>query len=56
MAQGLSRSDMWNLPGPGIKLVSLALAGGFLSTVPPGSPRVAFFIFLRVVLSSFRGK
>ena len=26
---------MWNLPGPGIELVSPALAGRFLSTVPP---------------------
>ena len=28
--------DMWDLPGPGIKPVSPALAGGFLTTVPPG--------------------
>ena len=27
---------MWNLPGPGIEPVSSTLAGGFLSTVPPG--------------------
>ena len=27
---------MWNLPRPGIEPVSLALAGRFLSTVPPG--------------------
>ena len=27
---------MWNVPGPGIKPMFLALAGGFLSTVPPG--------------------
>ena len=27
---------MWNLPGPGIELVSPALAGRFLLTVPPG--------------------
>ena len=27
---------MWNLPGPGIELVPSALAGRFLSTVPPG--------------------
>ena len=27
---------MWDLPGPGIKPVSPALAGGFLTTVPPG--------------------
>ena len=27
---------MWNLPAPGIELISPALAGGFLSTAPPG--------------------
>ena len=26
---------MWDLPGPGIKPVSPALAGGFLTTAPP---------------------
>ena len=29
---------MWDLPGPGLELVSPALAGGFLTTVPPGKP------------------
>ena len=29
---------MWNLPGPGLEPVSPALAGGFLTTVPPGKP------------------
>ena len=29
---------MWNLPGPGIKPMYPALAGEFLSTVPPGKP------------------
>ena len=29
---------MWDLPGPGLKPVSPALAGGFLTTVPPGKP------------------
>ena len=29
---------MWDLPGPGIEPVSPALAGGFLTTVPPGKP------------------
>ena len=28
--------SMWDLPGPGIKPVTPALAGGFLTTVPPG--------------------
>ena len=27
---------MWSLPGPGIEPVSLALAGGFLTTGPQG--------------------
>ena len=34
---------MWDLPGPGLKPVSPALAGGFLATVPPGkSPDIVF--------------
>ena len=33
---GLVTLGTWNLPRPGIKPVSPALAGGFLSTVPPG--------------------
>ena len=28
---------MWDLPGPGLEPMSPALAGGFLTTVPPGS-------------------
>ena len=35
---------MWDLPGPGHEPVSPALAGGFLTTAPPGKPQ--FFIFL----------
>ena len=27
---------MWDLPGPGLEPMSPALAGGFLTTVPPG--------------------
>ena len=27
---------MWDLPGPGLKRVSPTLAGGFLTTAPPG--------------------
>ena len=27
---------MWDLPGPGLNPVSPALAGGFLTTAPPG--------------------
>ena len=29
---------MWDLPGPGLKHVSPALAGGFLTTAAPGKP------------------
>ena len=32
---GLLLWGLWGLPGPGIKLVSPALAGGFLTTIPP---------------------
>ena len=28
----------WDLPGPGLEPVSPALAGGFLTTAPPGKP------------------
>ena len=31
---------MWNLPEPGMELVSPALADGFFSTAPLGSPNV----------------
>ena len=34
---------MWDLPGPGIKPVSPALAGGFLTTAPPGKPPIIIF-------------
>ena len=33
---------MWGLPGPGLEPVSPALAGGFLTTAPPGKPIVFF--------------
>ena len=33
---------MWDLPGPGIEPVSPALAGRFLSTAPPGKPKIPF--------------
>ena len=29
---------MWDLPGPGLEPMSPALAGGFLTTAPPGKP------------------
>ena len=34
---------MWDLPGPGLEPVSPALAGGFLTTAPPGKPHLEGF-------------
>ena len=31
---------MWDLPGPEIELMSPALAGGFLTTAPPGTSKI----------------
>ena len=47
--------SMWDLPGQGIKPVSLSLAGRLLSTEPPGNSLVDFLnlvmgIWLFVVL------
>ena len=33
---------MWDLPGAGLEPVSPALAGGFLTTAPPGKPLALF--------------
>ena len=41
---------MWDLPGPGLEPVSPALAGGFLTTVPPGK---SLTIFLEQMLFGF---
>ena len=35
---------MWDLPGPGIKPLSPALAGGFLTTEPPGKSQHLVFL------------
>ena len=35
---------MWDLPGPGLKPVSPALAGGCLTTAPPGKPPCEVFL------------
>ena len=38
---------MWDLPQPGIKLMSPALAGGFFTTEPPGKPlRNVYVLFI----------
>ena len=36
---------MWDLPGPGLEPVSPALAGGFLTTAPPGKPPNLTFLY-----------
>ena len=42
---------MWDLPGPGLEPVSPALAGGFLTTVPPGKPMdSSFFFFFKLFI------
>ena len=36
--------SMWDFPRPGTEPASPALAGGFLTTGPPGSPRIILFL------------
>ena len=43
-AQAQLLRGMWDLPRPGLEPVSPALAGGFLTTVPPGNSGNSFFI------------
>ena len=41
---------MWDLPGPGLEPMSPALAGGFLTTVPPGKPSIiGYYKILSIV-------
>ena len=35
---------MWDLPGSGLEPMSPALAGGFLTTAPPGKPLAGGFL------------
>ena len=42
---------MWDLPRPGFKPVSPALAGGFLTTAPPGKPDLASYLFAEFTYS-----
>ena len=46
--------SMWDLPGPGLEPVSPALAGGFLTTAPPGKSHIQCFkpYHIRPVLSN----
>ena len=41
---------MWDLPGPGLEPMSPALAGGFLTTAPPGKP---YFLIFKQNRSTF---
>ena len=34
---------MWDLPGPGLEPMCPELAGGFLTTAPPGKPMYSYF-------------
>ena len=50
---------MWDLPGPGLEPVSPALAGGFLTTVPPGKPggrRLLMKVFGPEASGGYRGQ
>ena len=41
---------MWDLPGPGLEPVSPALAGGFLTTAPPGKSFSNSFKVLEILV------
>ena len=45
VAWALLLCGTWNLPGPGFEPVSPALAGGFLTTGPPG--KSCFFLIIK---------
>ena len=48
VAQGLScPHSVWNLPRPGIEPMFPILAGGFLTTGPPGKSQGGYFLRLR---------
>ena len=42
-AQAYLLHIVWDLPRPGLEPVSPALAGGFLTTAPPGSLKLMVF-------------
>ena len=44
---------MWDLPGPGLEPVSPALAGGFLTTAPPGKSQVTFHYWKSRPITNF---
>ena len=45
---------MWDLPGPGLEPVSPALAGGFLTTVPPGKSLKFLVIVVFMVMGNWK--
>ena len=45
---------MWDLPGPGIEPLSPALAGGFLTTAPPGKSQTCSLYVLKEICSPWR--
>ena len=45
--------SMWDLPGSGIEPVSPALAGGFLTTAPPGKSHILLLIFNFCFIQTF---
>ena len=54
-SQALLLRGMWDLPGPGLKPMSPALAGGFLTTAPPGKSLSVWFTSLSMMVGG-RGK
>ena len=48
--QALLLHSMWDLPRPGIEPLSPALAGGFLTTAPPGKSEPAFEFCIYITL------
>ena len=44
---------MWDLPGPGIEPLSPALAGGFLTTAPPGKPCYFCFNIIYLIVNLY---
>ena len=54
-AQAQLLRGMWDLPGPGLELMSPALAGGFLTTVPLGKS-LGYVLSNLIFTSILRGK
>ena len=44
---------MWDLPGPGLEPMCPALAGGFLTTAPPGKPLSLVFVWMVAIWGCF---